>query len=270
MQDPATASSRTVTGQFLPGRSGNPSGRPPGARNKASRLREMLDDGEDDAIVRAVVDRALAGEWPALRACFTRLMPPAKDVPVDIDLPDIASAADVAHAGSALIAAVAAGEVTPSEAQQVMKLLARQLTFVQADERRSRAPGADASAAKAAAGSATDRTTRPAPAAPAAPPCISPVLATDGHAPLPQAHPASLGDSHGTLPDLRPLPSAAQGPVLSRVEGPVRRPVAACPGPRRRNPVLRELAASASRLPPHQGACIPPVFPEARYAGART
>ena len=43
MPDPA--SPRTVTGQFLPGQSGNPAGRPQGARNKASRLREMLDDG---------------------------------------------------------------------------------------------------------------------------------------------------------------------------------------------------------------------------------
>ncbi|PSJ37733.1 DUF5681 domain-containing protein [Allosphingosinicella deserti] len=269
MPDPATASARATTGQFLPGRSGNPAGRPRGARNKASRLREMLDDGEDNAIVRAVVDRALAGEWPALRACFTRLMPPAKDVPVDIDLPDIASAADVAHAGSALIAAVAAGEVTPIEAQHVMKLLARQLTFVQADERRSSAPGADASASKPAAGRTTYRTAPPAPAAPAADPCISPVLATKSDTPRPQAPPGSRHHRQDPLADVGALLSAAEGPVLGRVEGPALRSVAAFATPTRRNPILRDLSASASRLPPHQGACIPPVFQDARRAGAR-
>lgn len=139
MPNPAAAFARATTGQFLPGRSGNPAGRPRGARNKASRLLEMLSDGEEEAIARAVIDRALAGEWPALRACFTRLMPPAKSAPVEIDLPDTATRADVAEAGSALIAAMAAGEITPLEAEQMMKLLTAQAKLIDSRDRAARA-----------------------------------------------------------------------------------------------------------------------------------
>ncbi|QAY76135.1 hypothetical protein [Sphingosinicella sp. BN140058] len=83
-----------------------------------SRLLKLLGDGNE-----AVIDRALAGGWPTLRAWFTRMMPPAKSAPVEIDLPDRATRADVAEASPALIAVMAAGEITPLEANQVSKLL---------------------------------------------------------------------------------------------------------------------------------------------------
>ncbi|WP_206185984.1 DUF5681 domain-containing protein [Sphingosinicella sp. BN140058] len=156
MPNPAAAFARATTGQFLPGRSGNPAGRPRGARNKASRLLEMLSDGEEEAIARAVIERALAGEWPALRACFTRLMPPAKSAAVEIDLPDTATRADVAEAGSALIAAMAAGEITPLEAEQVMKLLTAHARLIDSRDRASHSAenagkASDAAAVEAAA-----------------------------------------------------------------------------------------------------------------------
>ncbi|QAY75226.1 DUF5681 domain-containing protein [Sphingosinicella sp. BN140058] len=132
MCDLSNTPTRAATGRFLPGTSGNPAGRPLGARNKASTLREMLDAAESEAVVRAVVDRALAGDWPALRACFTRLVPPARAEPVEIDLPPIATMADVADAGAALIAAVAAGDITPGDAQKVMSILTRQLKLLAA------------------------------------------------------------------------------------------------------------------------------------------
>ena len=118
--------SRSAGGQFLPGRSGNPAGRPRGSRNRATLLAALISEEQEAAIVQAVIDRAIAGHWPALRACFTRLLPPARPV-IEIDLPPIASAEDVAEAGSALIAAVAAGEISPGEAQRVMRLLTAQI-----------------------------------------------------------------------------------------------------------------------------------------------
>ncbi|TFI56293.1 hypothetical protein E2493_20920 [Sphingomonas parva] len=161
MCDLGDISLRSSTGQFLPGQSGNPAGRPRGARNKASVLGDLIDAEVKETIVIKVVARALAGEWPALRACFTRLVPRPREAPVAIDLPPVASALDVAEAGTALIAAVAAGEVTPREAQQVMRLLTAQLRLL------------------AAADQARDAVTegpRPAADAPkAATSCVSPV-----------------------------------------------------------------------------------------------
>ena len=183
MPDPATPAatvfSRATTGQFLPGRSGNPAGRPRGARNKVSRLVELLNDGEEKAIARAVVDRALAGDQVALRACFTRLVPPAKSAPVEIDLPATATRADVAAASSALIAAMAAGEITPLEAEQAMKLL---VTHSRLLDVRDRSASAAQGAADADAEGSTKAVEPPssvsAPAGPAAPSELAAPVAT--------------------------------------------------------------------------------------------
>ena len=55
--------------------------------------------------------------------CMDRLLPPRKDRPVSLDLPRIDSARDVPIAISALLSAVAAGELAPSDAGEVTKLL---------------------------------------------------------------------------------------------------------------------------------------------------
>ena len=55
--------------------------------------------------------------------CLDRIAPPRRDAPISISLPPVASAADAVVASSALLDAVAAGEVTPGEAGPVMALL---------------------------------------------------------------------------------------------------------------------------------------------------
>ena len=144
---------RSAAGQFLPGRSGNPAGRPKGSRNRATLLAALIDEADHDAIVRAVVDRALAGEWAAQRACFTRLVAPLREAPVTLDLPPVASPVDVAEAGAALIAAAAAGEITLAEAQRVMSLLTAQLKILEATA--AAEPGRDAPARDATGAGAT-------------------------------------------------------------------------------------------------------------------
>ena len=66
---------------------------------------------------------ALDGDGPALRLCLDRLCPPRKDRHVPYELPLIASAADAVKASAALVAAVAAGELTPAEAADFGKLI---------------------------------------------------------------------------------------------------------------------------------------------------
>lgn len=53
---------------FPKGRSGNPRGRPPGARNAATVLAEQLLDGEAEALIRKLV-QGQAGQ----RACAAHL-----------------------------------------------------------------------------------------------------------------------------------------------------------------------------------------------------
>jgi hypothetical protein len=52
---------RRANGQFAHGASGNPGGRPPGARNKAALAAEALLAGEAEALTRKAVELALSG-----------------------------------------------------------------------------------------------------------------------------------------------------------------------------------------------------------------
>jgi Family of unknown function (DUF5681) len=115
---------RTTTGRDGSGRftTGNP-GRPPGARHKATQAALALLDGEADILTRKAVELALEGDTTALRLCLERIAPPRKDVPVQIDLPPMQSAADAAKAAGAVLDAVALGNLTPTEGAHIMQLV---------------------------------------------------------------------------------------------------------------------------------------------------
>lgn len=69
--------SRTESGQFAAGKSGNPAGRPKGALGKATRWREALEPHGDD-LFKVAVEHALSGDMAALKLCLERISPPVK------------------------------------------------------------------------------------------------------------------------------------------------------------------------------------------------
>jgi hypothetical protein len=117
---------KTVPKQLRPfqkGQSGNPSGRPKGARNKATLAMEALLDADADRLARKAVEMALTGDTTALRLCLERVLPPRKDRPVRFALPKLETAADAVKATAALVEAVASGDITPAEAAELSKLV---------------------------------------------------------------------------------------------------------------------------------------------------
>ena len=108
---------------FQKGQSGNPSGKPPGTRNKATMLAEKLmqDDARD--IVRVVLEAAKGGDMTAARLVLERIAPVRKGRPVYFDLPPVNTAADIAAAMAALTTAMASGDLTPDEAATVASVL---------------------------------------------------------------------------------------------------------------------------------------------------
>src|SRR5258708_38576690 len=107
------ASSRDLAGRFRPGTSGNPAGKRPGTRNRKTVLAEALRDGEDTAVARVVIDKAVAGDAVAARFLLGLLVPKPRGREIALDLPEDASAGDVVAAFDATLAAMAAGEITP-------------------------------------------------------------------------------------------------------------------------------------------------------------
>jgi hypothetical protein len=92
---------------------------------------EELLEGQHEKLTQRAIDKALEGDTVALRLCLDRIAPARKDAPVSIELPAVRSASDAVEASAAVLAAVAAGEVTPDEAGRVMALLTAHKSIVE-------------------------------------------------------------------------------------------------------------------------------------------
>jgi hypothetical protein len=126
---------------FLPGRSGNPAGRPRGSRNKRTILAEQILHDRAADVTQAAVDLAVRGNGPALRMCLDRIAPPMRHRLLDFDLPALATADDAVAAANAIVQGAAHGELTVHEAGALMKLV-RTFTLVlaAADRAKRNAP----------------------------------------------------------------------------------------------------------------------------------
>lgn len=101
---------------FKPGTSGNPKGKPVGTRSKSTQLLLALMEGDAANIAQAVIDAAKGGDLMAAKIILDRLVPPAKERPVYVDVPDTRTAEGVSAAQSAILQAVAGGNLLPGEA----------------------------------------------------------------------------------------------------------------------------------------------------------
>ena len=108
---------------FQKGHSGNPQGRPPGARNAATMMAEQLLDGEAAAITRKAIELAKQGDLTALRLCLERIVPPRRERPVSFTLPEINSVDHAPKAMAAITTAVVDGELTPTEAAELSRVI---------------------------------------------------------------------------------------------------------------------------------------------------
>jgi hypothetical protein len=108
---------------FKAGTSGNPNGRPLGSRNRVSLAVDALLEGDAEKLTRKAIEMALSGDGTAMRLCFDRLSPPRRDRPISFALPKLETAADAKAAAAAIVQAVAEGDLTPSEAADMSKLL---------------------------------------------------------------------------------------------------------------------------------------------------
>jgi hypothetical protein len=100
---------------FRPGQSGNPAGRPRGARNKANVFIETLLESDGEAFVYRLIEQAKAGNTRVLAHLMGIILPKREGAPIEIDLPPLEKASDAPAAIACIISAVSAGDLTPDE-----------------------------------------------------------------------------------------------------------------------------------------------------------
>ena len=109
---------------FKKGQSGNPSGRPKGARNKATVAAYTLLQGEIEAITRAAIEAAKAGDMVAIRLCLDKVLPAMKGAPMPaLDMPELKTASDIPAYFEAINELLATGDLTEGELSALLNVV---------------------------------------------------------------------------------------------------------------------------------------------------
>jgi len=114
---------RDSGGRFTRGHSGNPKGRREGSRNRATIAALDLLEDEGERLTRKAIDLALAGDTTALGLCLSRLLPPARERRVELELPEIRTPADAVAALAAIASAAASGGLELASAEKLGALV---------------------------------------------------------------------------------------------------------------------------------------------------
>ena len=125
-------------GRFQKGVSGNPSGKPKGARHRATLLAESLLANEVQDICAAVVAEAKKGNMQAAKIVLDRLLPSRKDCPITLELLEMQTGSDLSKAMACIVNAVASGKITPSEGEAVASIInihAKTIELVEFEQR---------------------------------------------------------------------------------------------------------------------------------------
>ena len=122
------------TNGFKPGVSGNVKGKPAGTRSKATQLLLALMEGDAANITKAVIDAAKGGDLMAAKIILDRLIPPAKERPVSVDLPDTSTSEGVSAAQSAILQAAACGDLLPGEAATLSAIVESKRRAIETQE----------------------------------------------------------------------------------------------------------------------------------------
>jgi hypothetical protein len=125
---------RNEAGQFMQGQSGNPAGKLPGTRNRATMIAEQLFDGASGELSREAIAKALNGDSAVLRLIVRSIIGPRRHRASSFALPPLRNAADVAPAIAAIAAAAAEGAISTAEASEMSQVIKRYMRALEAGE----------------------------------------------------------------------------------------------------------------------------------------
>jgi hypothetical protein len=108
---------------FKKGQSGNPLGKKPGTRHKATIAALELLDGDLKVITRVCIDKAKGGDLVACKLILDKLIPNRRERTIDLSLPKLTGTAEILQALADILAAVTQGKLTPGEGQTMAVML---------------------------------------------------------------------------------------------------------------------------------------------------
>jgi hypothetical protein len=108
---------------FQPGVSGNPAGKPVGAKDRRTSLRKLFEDRAEELINKAI-EMALGGDTVALKLCLERCVSRKKDEPVEFHLPrDITNGDSLILIGANILRTMEKGKITPEQAKTLLEVM---------------------------------------------------------------------------------------------------------------------------------------------------
>ena len=117
--------------QWQPGQTGNPKGRPPG-QSEITRLRASL-AGDVPEILAGLVMAAKGGDVQAARLILERILPPVKAIEQAVEL-QFPEGGTLTAQGRAVLAAVAGGELAPSQGAAMLGAIGTLARVTEIDE----------------------------------------------------------------------------------------------------------------------------------------
>jgi hypothetical protein len=135
---PENTPPKQAAGRWQRGQSGNPSGKPKGARHVALIALDAIGAAGAHGVLTAVVTAAKGGDMRAADILLRRLWPERKGRPVEFDMPPMRTAADIVSALGSVAGAVAAGDLSPEEGQAVAAILEAQRRAVETTDLETR------------------------------------------------------------------------------------------------------------------------------------
>ena len=117
--------------QFQPGQSGNPAGRPLGARNKKTLALEIAYEAKAEEAVSDIMERAKGGDRGAMRLCMERAVPTGRHRRFSFALPRIRTPEDAEAAIDVVTDGLAEGVLSLSDVAELLRLVERLLQMAE-------------------------------------------------------------------------------------------------------------------------------------------
>lgn len=120
--------------RFQPGQSGNPNGRPAGARTRIALALDTLSEADGEKIVRAMIEKAKNGDSQAGRVILERIWPARKGARVQFNLPTVTKAEELPAAFASISRQVADGDISPEEGSVIVTMLEAQRKAIETSD----------------------------------------------------------------------------------------------------------------------------------------